>query len=257
MQDNFIISLQLTKWEKYQGRNDVITPWWFKFNNKFFTGPDLQTLTVEEKYIFIFMLCEASQQNKKGLLVISEQFIMAYTNTSKSAISSTLKKLKEINMIEKLSIESVRNPYTIRTQSVRQNRIEKRREEKRITTKRALAPSKNEGAPSFTQEFIIIYDNALKARYGVKAKLVITPKIAGQIKKLVADIGLIKACDLIQVYFQMDDPWFLKRGHDFGTFLNNLQKIALALDTGLENPTSNNKSISELLAERESNAKRI
>lgn len=127
---------------------------------------------------------------------------------------------------------------------------------KELTTKRAHASLKKD-ANNAVKDFIVVYDKALKTRYGNKAKLVITPKIAGQIKKLVFDIGLVKACDLIQVYFQMDDQWFLKRAHDFSTFLNNLQKIAISLDTGLENPTTSDKSISELLAEREKNVKRV
>jgi hypothetical protein len=37
---------------------------------------------------------------------------------------------------------------------------------------------------------------------------------------------------LIQTYCQMDDGWFLTKGHDFGTFIENLTKVGLALDTG-------------------------
>jgi hypothetical protein len=57
-------------------------------------------------------------------------------------------------------------------------------------------------------------------------------KTRGQILSWVKDYPLERACQLIQVYFQMDAKWFNTKGYDFLTFRNNLNKIGQALDSG-------------------------
>ena len=64
-----------------------------------------------------------------------------------------------------------------------------------------------------------------------------------------SDQQLDRACDLIQVYLQMDDPWFVTKCHDFTTFVSNIQKVSLALDTGEAPGKPKRKSIDEMLGE--------
>jgi hypothetical protein len=37
---------------------------------------------------------------------------------------------------------------------------------------------------------------------------------------------------MVSAYLQMNDAWFITKAHDFSTFINNLAKIGLFLDTG-------------------------
>lgn len=80
--------------------------------------------------------------------------------------------------------------------------------------------------------FIGVYRKAYQARYGAEAKPDVTGKIQGQIKRLLEDVPLARACALVQTYCAMSDQWFVTKAHDFGTFLANLSKVGLALDTG-------------------------
>ncbi len=80
--------------------------------------------------------------------------------------------------------------------------------------------------------FIANYIQAYRQRYGEKSRPALVGKVQGQIKRFLGEVAIERACDLIQVYLQMDDPWFKTKCHDFGTFLENLNKIGLALDTG-------------------------
>ena len=59
-------------------------------------------------------------------------------------------------------------------------------------------------------------------------------KVRGQILAWVKDYPLDRACQLIQVYFQMEAKWFGTKGYDFLTFRNNLNKIGQALDSGTD-----------------------
>jgi hypothetical protein len=80
--------------------------------------------------------------------------------------------------------------------------------------------------------FIARYAKAFQAKYGDKSRPSLTGKDQGNIKRFLSETNLDRACDLIETYCQMNDAWFLTKGHDFGTFIENLSKVGLALDTG-------------------------
>lgn len=80
--------------------------------------------------------------------------------------------------------------------------------------------------------FIANYVNAYQLRYGMNARPALSGKVQGQIKRFLSDTPLERACQLAQTYLQMNDAWFVTKAHDFGTFVENLSKIGLALDTG-------------------------
>jgi hypothetical protein len=79
------------------------------------------------------------------------------------------------------------------------------------------------------------YFEAYQKRYGEKCRPDVGGKIQGVVKALLRDIPLNRACDLVQVYLQMDTKWFITKAHDIVTFKENLNVIGNALDTG-KNP---------------------
>ncbi len=58
-------------------------------------------------------------------------------------------------------------------------------------------------------------------------------KTIGQIRAWIKPYSADRACDLVRTYFKIDDKWFGAKGYDFYTFRDNLNKIALALDSGV------------------------
>lgn len=83
--------------------------------------------------------------------------------------------------------------------------------------------------------FIGCYVKAFQKRYpGVRPDL--RDKVQGQIKTFLKNYPLERAVELIQAYCQMDGQrdWFKTKGHDFGTFLENLNPISIALHNGDE-----------------------
>lgn len=81
--------------------------------------------------------------------------------------------------------------------------------------------------------FIGKYVEAFQRKFGDKARPVLTGKTQGQIKALVNMFPLEQAVNLIQVYFQMDDKWFQTKSYDFTTFVENIEKVSVALQTGV------------------------
>lgn len=89
--------------------------------------------------------------------------------------------------------------------------------------------------------FIGTYVKAFQVKYppkgeGPPSRPDLRGKVQGQIKTYLKDVPIDRACDLIQAYCQMEDSWFKTKCHDFGTFLENQNKVSLALDRG-EDPS--------------------
>lgn len=80
--------------------------------------------------------------------------------------------------------------------------------------------------------FVGAYVKVFQGRYGDKTRPDLSGKVQGQIKRFLVDHPVERAINLIQVYFQIDDKWFETKHHDFTTFIENLNKIGVALDTG-------------------------
>lgn len=99
--------------------------------------------------------------------------------------------------------------------------------------------------------FVANYVNAYQLRYGMTARPPLSGKVQGQIKRFLSEVPLERACDMIQVYCQMQDKWFETKCHDFGTFIENQAKIALALDTGKNPSDQKNKDIDWAALEKE------
>lgn len=91
------------------------------------------------------------------------------------------------------------------------------------------------------------YVLAYQRRYGVRP--VLTGKVLGQIKRTAKDIGRELFCELIQVYLQMNDPWFKQKCHDIGTFLENLNRVAVARGAGVPSVGTNWSKIASEVGE--------
>lgn len=96
----------------------------------------------------------------------------------------------------------------------------------------SLVEEQLKGASPKHNQFIATYVKAFQAKFGENTRPELSGKEIGQIKTLIKTRTLERACDLIQVYLLMDDPWFQKKCYDFSTFMANIQKVSLALDTG-------------------------
>ena len=80
------------------------------------------------------------------------------------------------------------------------------------------------------EKVIAVYSSAYKSRYQVRPE--IDGKTIGLINSLLKTHSVEKLSNLIDAYLKMDDPWFIKKAHDFSTFRENLTKVSTAMQTG-------------------------
>lgn len=109
-----------------------------------------------------------------------------------------------------------------------------------------LKPSaRGNHSPEGTNLVVSAYVKAFQARYGTRP--VLPGKTQGQIKNLLRSIPVDRVVDMIQVYCQMDTPWFVTKRHDITTFIENLNPVAVALDTGDAEIKPKRKGIEDLI----------
>ena len=147
-------------------------------------------------------------------------FVSRQTGLTKTQIQESVKKLEQ-NEIVRLTDVAVTPASRPRIATDGRTDVTNVRNE----TGHALAKAR--AAPA---NLVPVYCDAFKKRYG--SSPTITKRDAGQLQGLVKSLGFEKASYLIQVYLQIDDPWFKKKYHDLRTFFGNLNQISVALASG-------------------------
>lgn len=235
-----ILEIKFLKWHKWQGRGDLKVPWWFKFSNTFFTGPDLSELTNDEKLIFIFMLCETSKQKKRGKLKLSFDMLKFFLKVDENIIFSALDKLSNIGVLSYIRPESVQIMDGICPESGLQIRLDEIRIEKIREEKKNLNPAKGKKekqeikigkpilAPSLVWEsYRISYQN----KYNVDP--VRNSMVNAQIKQLVNRVGEENAIELVKFYLAHKDSFYSLKLHPIGLCLKDCEGLLTQMRSGV------------------------
>lgn len=242
------VDVTLLNWEKYQFRKQVKHPSWFRLENRLWQDQQFFYFTAEERWVWICLLSLASQKQSATLSIGLEWFSIN-SGAKIPVIESALEKLKDNKCLEYTL--HARNTHVPTCVSTRHNKtIQDKTDKTDISivsdAKRLSTPSKGSSSSRLIGEYIKAY----QGRY--KARPVIDGRTQGLVKKILTAIPEDQACDMIQVFLQMNDPWFVKKAHDFPTFYENMTKVSMSLQTGEDHGApKKEKSWIELLKEDE------
>ena len=93
--------LKFKNWEDYNKRaKEYKNPVWFSFHNDFATNRNFFDFSDQNRLIFIYLLCEASQFNENGLLEIDVDHFAYITRQKQKDIFNTIEKLIEKQILE-------------------------------------------------------------------------------------------------------------------------------------------------------------
>jgi len=92
------LQITIINWDKYNPKRAQRTYTWLRLNNDIFFSPDIFGLKLEEKAVWIFLLCQASRKNS-GVINLTPDFIAHSLNTKTSKISQALKTFEKIQLI--------------------------------------------------------------------------------------------------------------------------------------------------------------
>lgn len=117
--------------------------------------------------------------------------------------------------------------------------------------KRMMRTQVREGSVNCLQLLIGTYIEHWQKRYTTKARPQVT-KCIGVFKAMLEERRSDEIMQLLQVYCQMSNPWFVTKRHDIASFAENINSVVIARDKGYEpsNPTSE-KSWMEMAKEKE------
>ena len=104
------ITLKFQNWDKHQVRKDYRRPHWFALSNDFPLDPKLFEFTNEEKLVLIFLLCEASKQNKLGEVEIHPEHWCRIVGISSKLLSQALEKIESVQIAYRTGTDPVQNP---------------------------------------------------------------------------------------------------------------------------------------------------
>lgn len=86
--------IKFLNWDKYNKRQkDIRRPLWFALSNEIFLDPFYTDLSDQERQAFLWLLCEASRQNKYGEVEVSERLFCQMTGYKKQTLDTTISKL--------------------------------------------------------------------------------------------------------------------------------------------------------------------
>lgn len=108
------IQVTIRGWEKYNKRKDIKNPWWFALSNRMLEDPEFYSFSGEEVRAWLYVLSIASQRNSATITINFNQARRS-CNVKTDALISIIEKLNNNGVLSK----SVRDPYAIRTESVR------------------------------------------------------------------------------------------------------------------------------------------
>lgn len=229
----------------------------------------LYGLSAEAKWVWVCLLCHASKK-KSATFEINVSWFASITGVEEAAIRETLKKLHTSEIIQlvttTVSEVSVTCQSPVSEVSLEENRsdqirLDKRREDQRRKELKGADSRSESDAPRFEKlvpksppresnpvsAFIVAYSDAYTRRYGHRPPCLDDGKTIGQIRNFLKNRSLTQSTDLIQIYLQMDDSWFVKKFHDFTTFTQNINHVGLALAKGRD--PAKKKSTLEVLQE--------
>jgi hypothetical protein len=239
------LEIEILNWDRYNPRRDVKKPSWFRMQNDLFFDPSFFDFRSAELLTWIFLLTQASVNNR-GTISLSTSYIASRIKAKEKSVNRALEKL-EANKCIKIRNGGVTRTSRGRNGFVRYERTNGRtngRDEGAATREspettddskrrsRSAPPADRVGGD--IQKLIAGYIDAYRGnpRYGRKAKPHIDGKVRGRMATFLKDVPLDRALLMVQIYLQIKDPWFEQKCHDWETFMQNMTKIGVALDTG-------------------------
>lgn len=187
--------------------------------------------------------CGLAEKNCKGYYIKGTKDSSNYRRTATERQSNAGKRSAEARKLKygtsiPINATNYIEPNQDRTEPNRPNpsssssSSKKNKELNTINQTRKVSKMPNAPEPDGSGPVISAYCSAFKKRYNTNPT--ITPKDISQVKQIIKAVGYEKALVMVQVYVQMENPWFKKKTHDLQTLLGNIQAVSVASKTGID-----------------------
>lgn len=236
-----IFKITLLKWGSHnKGHKNSFKK--TQISNNFCTDAKLLTLPLCVRWLYLGLILECGNSNNDTVTISERQLNVMLT--TRLGCMNALVSLQSLQMLTfEVSDPPIQNRNEMKLKEKKRNSVKGKGLEKSLVTheQQNLIPASPNVEPSAdvpdskiysSADFIATYVKCFQARYK-GARPEISGKTAGQVKSFLAKFPIDRAKLLIQIYLQMEDPWFVKKHHDLTTFFENLNKITVAMQTGV------------------------
>lgn len=208
------ITIKFQNWSKHQVRKDYKRPHWFALQNDFPLDAKLSDFSNDEKLCLIFLLCEASKQNKQGKIELFVDHWCRLNLMTPKILMQTLEKIESVQIAYMVRTESER--YITEHNNTEQN-ITKHNRTEHNSSGGVKAPTRSAGS-----EIWDAYKQAYQARYGVEPVRNATTNT--QCASLAKRLGGA-ACEVVRFYLSHNDGYFLRQQHPIGLCLAQAESL--------------------------------
>lgn len=95
------IEVEIINWSKHQPRKDIKNPTWFAMSNRVLDDPKLFGMCAEQWKVFLYVLCQASQQNR-ATVKINVEHASFISGVKKTVVESTISRLCDVGVTRTL-----------------------------------------------------------------------------------------------------------------------------------------------------------
>lgn len=250
--------IEILNWQKYNPRNDIKHPSWFRMEHSFFDNAEFYEFSPEQKLVWIYLLCQASKKSQPTVHLVMDHIV----NTIWRPVTTTpdyvdhnvihnayhvrvmtvdhaIQKLKQFGM---LKIRTLRGRYadvthpcatygrTDETDVTNDNTsgvdgvLDFDPEPEKPKAVRVQRPPTGGAIP------VALYCDAYKNRYNHFPEL--GKKQRGILIKLFDDWGRAKFERIVTGYFNLPDAFVVQRSHPVELIDAKLNEIVRFLETG-------------------------
>jgi len=209
------IQVKIKNFAAFKGRQDVKNNSWFRCSNRLLEDPDFFDFNHAEIMVWIYILSLASIKNNAAI-IINFSHADRVCRLPKEVVLSAVKKLEGNQLLPVDVTRAARGRVANNHSTCATDR------QTDTTDTTDMEPIPPGSATKFNP--VKFYCDLWKLKNGKSPD--IRPKESGQLTKLVKDVGEKRATEIMQAYFSMPDPMFMKRGYDVGTMLLNLTAIS-------------------------------
>lgn len=110
--------IKILNWKRFNPRDDVKNPSWFRLNNNFLTDHEFFELTSDQKMVWLALLAEASTK-QSDIIYISPPLIAALTRCTVEVVKETFAYLVAKSTIEVIAEADVTEALRARDEHVR------------------------------------------------------------------------------------------------------------------------------------------
>jgi len=210
------VHLKFKNWDKYNKRQkDIRKPFWFAMSNEIFLDPLFAELSDQERLAFLYLLCEASRQNKYGECEISPRLFCQITGYKTSVLESTFDKLLKSGAAAGSRQDG--GKMAAETRPLQDKTVQDITRQDSKTSEGVKAPTRSLGS-----EIWEAYREAYKKRYQVEPVRNATTN--AQCSSLAKRLGRA-AIDIVQFYLTHNDGFYLKNQHPIGLCLHQAESL--------------------------------